>query len=116
MSQSTATDASPDISAAISQRAYELWEAEGRPSGSDQRHWLQAEQELRESAKAPSQHSDVTPLKGTRAAAAAEKSAAKSSSSPTSTTTGSLGSSSPKPAGKRASAAPFSGKKPTPAL
>lgn len=32
---------------AISQRAYEIWEREGRPEGCDQRHWLQAEQELK---------------------------------------------------------------------
>jgi hypothetical protein len=31
---------------AIQRRAYELWENEGRPEGSDMRHWLQAEQEL----------------------------------------------------------------------
>jgi len=30
----------------ISRRAYEIWESEGRPEGSDFRHWLQAEQEL----------------------------------------------------------------------
>lgn len=121
MNQTTSNAASSTISAeAISNRAYELWENEGRPEGSDQRHWFQAEQELRgtserngeDSATTPSRDSDVTPLKGTRAGAAA----ARSSSSPTSTTTASLGSSSPKPAGKRTSANPFPGKKPTPAL
>lgn len=30
----------------VSRRAYEIWENEGRPEGSDLRHWLQAEQEL----------------------------------------------------------------------
>ncbi|RUM03959.1 DUF2934 domain-containing protein [Rhizobium chutanense] len=30
----------------IRRRAYEIWEAEGRPDGSDQRHWLQACDEL----------------------------------------------------------------------
>ncbi|MBX4861819.1 DUF2934 domain-containing protein [Rhizobium sophorae] len=30
----------------IRQRAYEIWEAEGRPDGADQRHWLQACDEL----------------------------------------------------------------------
>lgn len=112
MNQSTASAASSTISAdAISQRAYELWENEGRPEGSDQRHWFQAEQQLRENGQSSSRNSDVTPLKGTRAAAAVEKSTVKSNSSPTSTTTASLGSSSPKPAGKRASASPFPGKK-----
>lgn len=31
----------------IRMRAYEIWEAEDRPDGGHQRHWLQAEQELR---------------------------------------------------------------------
>src|SRR6185295_17885625 len=31
---------------AVSRRAYEIWESEGRPEGADFRHWLQAEQEL----------------------------------------------------------------------
>ncbi|MBY5864387.1 DUF2934 domain-containing protein [Rhizobium leguminosarum] len=30
----------------IRRRAYEIWEAEGRPDGADQRHWLQACDEL----------------------------------------------------------------------
>ena len=30
----------------ISQRAYEIWEAEGRPEGRDLEHWLQAETEI----------------------------------------------------------------------
>ena len=30
----------------IRTRAYELWEAEGRPSGREVEHWLQAAQEL----------------------------------------------------------------------
>ena len=31
---------------AISRRAYELWEKEGRPESRDLHHWLRAEQEL----------------------------------------------------------------------
>ena len=31
---------------AVSRRAYEIWESEGRPEGCDLRHWLQAKQEL----------------------------------------------------------------------
>ena len=30
----------------IQQRAYELWEKEGRPQGRDHAHWQQAEREL----------------------------------------------------------------------
>jgi hypothetical protein len=42
-STETSATSSPD---AISRRAYELWEQEGRPEGNDMRHWLQAEKEL----------------------------------------------------------------------
>lgn len=30
----------------VRDRAYQLWEAEGRPHGRDQAHWFQAEREL----------------------------------------------------------------------
>ncbi|HEY3755358.1 MAG TPA: DUF2934 domain-containing protein [Opitutaceae bacterium] len=30
----------------ISRRAYELWEKDGRPEGSEQDHWFRAEQQL----------------------------------------------------------------------
>lgn len=32
----------------IRQRAYAIWESEGRPEGADQRHWEQASRELAE--------------------------------------------------------------------
>ena len=73
---SASSNTAPD---AISRRAYELWENEGRPEGCDMRHWLQAEQELsqgRDTTTAsnrtsiPSRNSDVMPLQGTRAGAA----------------------------------------------
>lgn len=32
----------------IKQRAYELWEADGRPHGRDAEHWARAERELRQ--------------------------------------------------------------------
>jgi hypothetical protein len=32
---------------AVALRAYQLWEAAGRPAGRDAEHWLQAEAELR---------------------------------------------------------------------
>lgn len=81
---------------AVSRRAYELWEQEGRPEGSDLRHWLQAEQELNgprteDAYSAPGTSTDIPrvapqngtpaaapatdtqPLQGTRAAAAATR-------------------------------------------
>jgi Protein of unknown function (DUF2934) len=38
----------PSLMAKIRQRAYELWEDEGRPEGRDRIHWLRAEAEFRE--------------------------------------------------------------------
>ncbi|HVS52715.1 MAG TPA: DUF2934 domain-containing protein [Opitutaceae bacterium] len=97
-SLSSSNSASAD---AISRRAYELWEQEGRPDGNDLRHWLQAEQELgerggsgaaassssatRNSSDAQSarqQATDTRPLQGTRAAAAANRGPKRASQSP----------------------------------
>jgi hypothetical protein len=87
----TTSPLGPDI---ISRRAYELWEKEGRPEGSDLRHWLQAEQELRSNAS-PSDNgvissdelarqsaTDTRPLQGTRAASAANRTNKRATSSP----------------------------------
>ena len=35
-----------DLERRIQQRAYELWESEGRPQGREQDHWQQAEREI----------------------------------------------------------------------
>jgi hypothetical protein len=43
--QPTASSIDPQ---AIAQRAYELWEAEGRPDGRSEIHWREAEEQLRE--------------------------------------------------------------------
>jgi|SRR5687768_14064917 len=85
---------------AVSRRAYELWEQEGRPEGCDLRHWLQAEQECRgagssedasregginieaTSADTSGPGSDIRPLQGTRAAAAANREAKRQTNSP----------------------------------
>jgi Protein of unknown function (DUF2934) len=37
---------SNDLQQRIQQRAYELWEHEGRPQGREHAHWQQAEREL----------------------------------------------------------------------
>ena len=42
----------PDLMARIRRRAYEIWEAEGRPEGRERIHWLRAEAEFRESLTA----------------------------------------------------------------
>jgi hypothetical protein len=72
---------------AISRRAYELWEKEGRPENRDLHHWLRAEKELlaeqedRSKSQGTSNQvstdrvnaTDTQPLQGTRAAAAASR-------------------------------------------
>jgi hypothetical protein len=89
---STDTSYSPPSSDAISRRAYEIWEREGRPDGCDLRHWLEAEQELgsnrqqnspreEESARS-SPNTDVRPLQGTRAGAAANREPKRGSNAP----------------------------------
>lgn len=43
-----AGSARPRDDEAVRKRAYELWERNGRPDGGHERHWLQAERELRD--------------------------------------------------------------------
>ena len=42
----TASPESPDLSAEIAKRAYEIWLNEGAGHGRDLDHWLRAEREL----------------------------------------------------------------------
>ena len=37
----------PMLEGDIQRRAYELWEADGRPHGSDMAHWLEAERQIK---------------------------------------------------------------------
>jgi hypothetical protein len=97
MNHPSSTDSTNSTAAAdvISRRAYELWEQEGRPEGSDLRHWLQAERELGAGASngssqleagtatpATSPRDDVRPLQGTRAGSAVSRGGKRGSSSP----------------------------------
>jgi hypothetical protein len=43
-----------EIKALIRDRAYEIWNEEGRPDGRDRIHWLRAEAEWRDARKAAS--------------------------------------------------------------
>lgn len=45
----------PSNEGRIRQRAYEIWEQEGRPHGEDLKHWLQAFQEIAASTEASGQ-------------------------------------------------------------
>ncbi len=44
----------------ISQRAFEIWEREGKPEGCEQEHWLRAEHELREAGLKGQKGSKIT--------------------------------------------------------
>ena len=46
-STTSARSASPTTLEQIRRRAYEIYEASGRPQGRDREHWLQAEAEIR---------------------------------------------------------------------
>lgn len=87
-SQSTSTAHRGLTAEAISRRAYEIWEQEGRPESRDLHHWLRAEQELlaeqngsggantaKSSSASRPANTDTQPLQGTRAAAAANRDA-----------------------------------------
>lgn len=91
MNSNQTSTSSPVSADAVSRRAYELWEQEGRPEGGDLRHWLQAEKELGSNSSSDSaqpfgqsdfsttrsvdaaKNTDTRPLQGTRAGAAAKK-------------------------------------------
>jgi hypothetical protein len=53
---------------AIARRAYELWEAEGRPHGRDRDHWEAAAQELGSAAPMPAGYKDGDGVPGPEAA------------------------------------------------
>jgi hypothetical protein len=42
----TSTGRQDELQDRVRQRAYELWEREGRPAGREYDHWLQAEREV----------------------------------------------------------------------
>ena len=86
---------SPDAEA-ISRRAYELWEQEGRPDGADLRHWLQAEKEVStrqeqnstsKSTEAGSRNAptDTRPLQGMRSTGTVNRDVKRGSIAPFST-------------------------------
>lgn len=61
----------------IRQRAYEIWEQEGRPDGEDMRHWLLAFQEIAANAEGNGQPAKNARSKKVAAANASPKSKAK---------------------------------------
>jgi hypothetical protein len=44
----TERHAEPELYDRVQQRAYEIWEREGRPHGRDDEHWQRAEREIRD--------------------------------------------------------------------
>jgi hypothetical protein len=61
----------------IRQRAYEIWEREGRPHGEDLKHWLQAFQEIVASVETDGQAARKPRAAKAAGAPAKQKSAAK---------------------------------------
>jgi Protein of unknown function (DUF2934) len=53
---------------AIARRAYEIWEAEGRPDGRDREHWEAASRELGSPMPMPADYKDGAGLPGLDAA------------------------------------------------
>jgi hypothetical protein len=86
---STSSTSSAVSADAISRRAYEIWEQEGRPENGDLRHWLQAEQELGSRTSSGTSSSSASastaakntdrPLQGARGATATKKSGSSAS-------------------------------------
>jgi hypothetical protein len=69
----------PDRHGEIAERAYRIWEGEGRPGGRDLDHWLRAEAEVH--AEAAEKPLDA-PIKAERAQAASTTPAARTQRSP----------------------------------
>jgi hypothetical protein len=95
-SNGTSTDA-------VSRRAYEIWEREGRPEGCELRHWLQAEQELGVNRAENGRRPD--------SAARAESSAARNTNTDTRQLPGTRNGPPPSRDQKRPATAPFAGDK-----
>jgi len=64
------TDISEDD---IRKRAYALWEADGRPEGSHEAHWLQASQELSRQTETETSPQMAAPLETASAEPAPRK-------------------------------------------
>ncbi|MEX0696950.1 MAG: DUF2934 domain-containing protein [Dongiaceae bacterium] len=52
----------------IRERAYSLWEREGRPHGRQMEHWLRAESEITGTVGRPKAAKTATPIKAARRA------------------------------------------------
>ena len=71
---------SSDKKEAIHKKAYEIWEAEGRPEGKHEEHWSRAEEEMTEPKKAAAKQAPHA--KKAEPAAEAPKPAAKPKAAP----------------------------------
>ena len=75
----------PDQRERILKKAYEIWEAEGRPSGRDMEHWVQAEVAL--AAKKANPKSKTKPKAKAKAKPAAKAKAKPKAKAKAKTTT-----------------------------
>jgi hypothetical protein len=62
---------------AIRERAYRIWEREGRPQGRDQTHWLRAKDELESETSTDHREGAATPPTAKRRRTATAKRAAR---------------------------------------
>jgi Protein of unknown function (DUF2934) len=72
---------SPDPSR-VAERAYSIWEEEGRPHGHDRAHWERAEKELGTPATVAGSAVDATPVAGKKPARARKSAAAETTETP----------------------------------
>ena len=52
----------PELHRQIAERAYTIWQREGRPLGLERAHWLQAEHELAAETIAAAEHAELERL------------------------------------------------------
>jgi hypothetical protein len=110
MNQHSSTDSSVSSgngrTDAISRRAYELWEKDGRPEGCELRHWLQAEQELGATSSADN---GKLPQNGNGSRSSDSTMSARTTAADTRPMQGTRGAPPAPASNKRGSASPFSG-------
>lgn len=94
MNENSTYPGSGSSAEAISRRAYQLWEQEGRPEGNDLHHWLRAERELNSvptASESPARHEagerlrempDTRPLQPPRSDTAPSRNGRRASKSP----------------------------------
>lgn len=90
----------PDKEQRVRARAHEMWEQEGRPEGSHERHWTEAERQVAAESTGTKKPARKAPVKK----AAAAPAAAPAKSAPLAKSPAKLKTAAPKPTAKTAKA------------